>query len=160
MAEAASFILAALPLVISGLEHYAEGVSTIAKWWSYKRELNSLCRVLGAEYARFLGTCEKLLHGLVSPADLKALLDQPGGLQWRDSLLEKKLKKRLERAYLPYLQSVDDMASAVKELESKLELDPDGKVCFTPYQSICTLTFQAALGRLPYVQARIQESQI
>ncbi|MCJ1471574.1 hypothetical protein MMC13_000214 [Lambiella insularis] len=64
MAEAAGFVLAVIPLVISGLEHYAAGVSTIAKWWSYKRELNSMCRVLDAEYARFLGTCEKLLHGL------------------------------------------------------------------------------------------------
>jgi len=79
MAEVAGFILAALPLVISGLEHYADGVTIITKWWSYKRELKSLIRVLDAEYARFLGTCEKILDGLVPPEQLKDLLCQPGG---------------------------------------------------------------------------------
>lgn len=51
MAEVAGFILVALPLVISGLNHYADGVTTITKWWGYKRELKSLFRTLHAEYA-------------------------------------------------------------------------------------------------------------
>lgn len=129
MAEAASFILAALPLIISGLEHYAEGVETIAKWWSYKRELKSLVRVLDAEHARFIGTCEKILDGLVSPIELRGLLAAPGGPLWKDGNLDRKLKMRLQQAYSPYLRSVADMVDAVRILEAKLELGPNGKVC-------------------------------
>ena len=128
MAEVAGFILAALPLVISGLEHYADGVTTITKWWSYKRELKSLIRVLDAEYARFLGTCEKILDGLVPPEQLTDLICQPGGPLWKDVTLNKKLKMRLQRSYSPYLLSVEDMANAVRDLELKLELGEDGKV--------------------------------
>ncbi|MCJ1387909.1 hypothetical protein MMC18_000752 [Xylographa bjoerkii] len=127
MAEAAGLVLAVIPLVISALEHYAEGVSTITKWWSYKRELNSLVRVLDAEYARFLGTCEKLLHGLVSPAELKALIEYPGGPLWKNEVIDKKLKMRLQSSYSSYLRSIEDMAEAVKELETKLEIGPNGK---------------------------------
>lgn len=35
--EAAGFMLAAIPLVISALEHYTEGVETIQKWWRYQK---------------------------------------------------------------------------------------------------------------------------
>ena len=135
MAEIAGFILAALPLVISGLEHYADGVTTITKWWSYKRELKSLTRVLDAEYARFLVTCEKILDGLVSPKQLQDLLRQPGGPSWSEAALNKKLRIRLQRSYSPYLRSVEDMANAVKDLETKLELGEDGKV--SPSCSSC-----------------------
>ena len=128
MAEAAGLVLAVNPLIISALEHYAEGVSTIHKWWKYKRDLNSLVRVLDAEYARFLGTCEKLLHDLVTTTELKFLIDHPGGPLWKDKSLDNKLKMRLQSSYSPYLRSIDDMTDAVKELESKLGLGNDGKI--------------------------------
>ena len=120
--------MAVIPLVISALEHYAEGVSTITKWWSYKSELNSLVRVLDAEYARFLRTCEKLLHGLVSPAELKALIEHPGGPLWKDRTLDRKLKIRLQMSYSSYTRSIEDMVEAVRELEAKLEIGPKGRV--------------------------------
>ncbi|MCJ1381879.1 hypothetical protein MMC17_004991 [Xylographa soralifera] len=127
MAEAAGLVLAVIPLVISALEHYAQGVSTVTKWWSYKRELNSLVRVLDAEYARFLGTCEKLLYGLVSPAELKALIEHPGGPLWKNKVLDQKLKIRLQRSYSSYSRSIEDMVEAVKDLETKLEIGPNGE---------------------------------
>jgi len=151
MAKVAGFILAALPLVISGLEHYADGVTTITKWWSYKRELKSLIRVLDAEYARFLGTCEKILDGLVPPEQLKDLLCQPGWALWRDAALNKKLKMRLQRSYSPYLRSVEDMANAVNDLETKLELGEDGKVGLScsSCRRFLMLIDTAEMGQLP-----------
>ncbi len=90
MAEVAGFILVALPLVISGLNHYADGVTTITKWWSYKRELKSLLRTLDAAYTRFLPTCEKVLDGLVQSEQLEDLIDQRGGPMRRDVSLKKR----------------------------------------------------------------------
>ncbi|MCJ1415193.1 hypothetical protein MMC32_001524 [Xylographa parallela] len=127
MAEAAGLVLAVIPLVISALEHYAERVDTITKWWSYSRELNGLVRILHAEYDRFRGTCEKLLHGLVSSAELNALIEHPGGPLWRNKVLEQKLKIRLQSSYSSYSRSIKDMVEAVKELETKLEIGPNGK---------------------------------
>lgn len=90
MADVAGFVHAALPLVNLGLKHYTDGVPIITKWWSYKRELKSLIRILDAESARFLRTCEKILDGLVPSEQLEDLIDQPGGPMRRDASLKKR----------------------------------------------------------------------
>ena len=155
--ETAGLVLGSIPLVVSGLEHYADGVSTITKWWRYKRELSSLVRVLDAEYARFLGTCEILLQDLIPPNDLKWLLENPQSSQWNDKSLDQKLKMRLGRSYSPYMNSVEDMASAVEVLKAKLELDVDGNVSFKTFRTMffCVLTDadKDKMGRLRYIQA-------
>ena len=127
--ETAGIILGSIPLIISALEHYAEGVGTIEKWWRYKRELASLKRILGAEYDRFLNTLEELLSGLVSDAALASLLLAPGGPGWADAELNRKLQTRLRNSYNSYLDTVNDLNEVVSILKSKLELDPNGKAC-------------------------------
>ena len=126
--ETAGIILGSIPLIISALEHYAEGVGTIEKWWRYKRELASLKRVLGAEYDRFLNTLEELLAGLVPDAQLASLLLSPGGPAWSDAELSIKLQARLRNSYNSYLDTVNDLNEVVTILKGKLELDPNGKV--------------------------------
>jgi len=129
--ETAGLVLGALPLVISALESYAEGVETIHKWWRYSRELASLRRILDAEFVRYLNTCEELLAGLVPNVTLAALLDNPGGEQWQDPEIERKLRLRLRKSFSSYLETVADMNDVITVLESKLELDSEGKVrCF------------------------------
>lgn len=128
--ETAGIILGSIPLIVSALEHYAEGISTIEKWWKYKRELASLKRVLGAEYDRFLNTLEELLAGIVPDATLAALLNTPGGVAWGDPELNRKLQTRLRKSYNSYLDTVNDLNEVVTILKSKLELDPSGKVGF------------------------------
>jgi uncharacterized protein YuzB (UPF0349 family) len=83
-------VLASIPLIVSGLEHYAEGVGTIKKWLKYKRELDLLVDVLATECVQFQGTCERFLEGLVDPDELDALIESPeelGGrmLSWKES---------------------------------------------------------------------------
>jgi hypothetical protein len=147
--ETAGLILGSLPLIISALEHYAEGVGTIEKWWRYKRELASLKRVLGAEYDRFLNTLEELLVGLVPDAALADLLKTPGGVGWADAELSRKLQARLRNSYRSYVETIDDFSEVVSDLKSKLELDPDGKVCQrTSVWSVCSCYPAAKMDRL------------
>ena len=135
--ETAGLVLGSLPLVVSALEHYAEGVNTIGKWWRYKKELLGLVRVLDAENARFLNTCEILLGGLVSASEVDNLIQHPGGPEWQDNELDRRLCQRLHRSYTPYLQSVGDMEDALRELKGKLGIsgDPSKQVNFS---YICT----------------------
>lgn len=127
--EAVGVVLGVIPLVISALEHYAEGIETIHKWWRYKRELASLKRILEAEYVRYLNTCEELLSGIVPDATLAALLDFPGGPGWQNMEIERKLRARLRMSYVSFLNTINDMNEVMEILKSKLELDPNGKVC-------------------------------
>ena len=127
--ETAGLVLGTIPLIISALEHYVEGVETIQKWWRYKRELASLKRILDAEYVRYLNTCEELLSGIVPDATLAALLEFPGGAGWQDLEIERRLRGRLQMSFASYLNTVNDMNEILQILKSKLELDPNGKVC-------------------------------
>src|SRR4051794_4057127 len=66
--EVAGVVLGSLPLVISALEHYRDGLRSIQRWRKYERELQSLVRNLETERAKLQNVCEKLLVGLVPPS--------------------------------------------------------------------------------------------
>jgi hypothetical protein len=126
--ETAGIVLAVLPLVIEGLKAYLEGVRTIEKWWRFDWELANLVRILDAEYIRYLNTCEELLVGIVSPSTVGALLDSPNGDGWRAPDIEKKLRLRLRRSFLSFMETINDMENVVQQLVKKLGLDLDSKV--------------------------------
>lgn len=131
--EVAGLVLGSIPLVVAALEHYAEGVESIKKGWRYRLELQSLANDLEAEYGRFLLTCERLLRDIVSEEELELLMKDPGGPRWKDTELENKLRKRLQFSYATYLKCIDDMARTLREIQTKLKLDHDWKVCWYPY---------------------------
>ena len=126
--EVAGLVLGAIPIVITGLEKYIQGVATVKRYFRYKNELKSLLRALSTEYDIFRNSCEELLEGLVPVQRLSFLLQDPGGKPWKDASLEKRLKQRLQDAYKGYLETVDDMEAAVEEFKDRLKLK-DGKVC-------------------------------
>ena len=127
--EVAGLVLGSIPLLVSALEHYAEGVSTIEKWWRFERELSTIKRLLTAEQVVFQGTCERLLDGLVPPSELDDLIDNAGGSKWNKDL-DTGLRKRLGRSYSSFNDCVEDMYRVINELKSRLDLDPEGKVGF------------------------------
>ena len=122
--EITGLVLGAFPLLLSGVEHYAEGVDTIARWCRYERELASLKRLLIAEKVVFQGSCEQLLSGLVPASHVEELIEDPKNSKWKDGALEKKLQQRLGRSYASYLACVEDMDSVTKRLEEFLEIAP------------------------------------
>ena len=133
--ETAGLVLGSIPLVVSALEHYVQGVRGVVRWWRFKKEVEGLGRMLDTEQGRFLNTCELLLSGLVSSTQLSRLLESPGKNEWKDEEIDRKLKRRLGRDYSRYLGSIKDMADVVEEFRSKLELDPDGKPSWKDYRS-------------------------
>ena len=128
--EITGLVLAAFPLLISGLEHYAEGVDTIARWWRYDREIASLRRLLLAEQIVFQGTCEQLLTatGIPPGPELEDLLDNASSPRWKDAELDRKLRDSLGRSYVSYLECVKEMRSITDKLQDTLELAPSDKV--------------------------------
>ena len=133
--EVTGIVLGSVPLLISGLEHYAEGLNTIQRWLRYRRELKKLVRALRAEIVRFELTCVRVLHGLVSQLteqEMITLLAQPQSLLWKDRDLEHKLRERLQQAYISYIEYVVDMNHAIEELRADLGLGPDLQVSSLP----------------------------
>lgn len=126
--EVAGVVLGTIPLLISALEHYKEGISTIRTWRNYDRELRSLIRNLETERVRFQDICEKLLVGLVSQCQIESMVDDPFGPAWHEERIRAKIQARLWRSFSNFEDIVKDMEEATKEMMTKLDLQPDGTV--------------------------------
>jgi hypothetical protein len=125
--EVAGVVLGALPLVISALEHYGEGVNTAKRYWRYKAEVRSLILQVNTERGIFINTLEQLLTGIVKIEHMAEFTSEPGGDTWR--VVGKLLENRLRGAYEIYLDNVRGMEASLKQMMEKLALAPDGKVC-------------------------------
>jgi hypothetical protein len=126
--EVAGVVLGALPLVISALEHYANGINTAKRFWRYKSEVRSLILQVNTERGIFVNTLEQLLVGIVRIEHMSDLLTSPGGAAWCQTGIDVKLKERLRGAYEIYVDNVRGMEQSLERMMEKLALDPDGKV--------------------------------
>jgi hypothetical protein len=126
--EVAGVVLGALPLVISALEHYANGVQTAKRYLRYKSELKSLILQINTERGIFINTLEQLLGGLVRIEHMTEFLSNPGKDAWQDAEVDSKLRGRLRGVYKIYLGNVQGMEQSLKSIMEKLALDAEGKV--------------------------------
>ncbi|KAF4546677.1 uncharacterized protein LTHEOB_3985 [Lasiodiplodia theobromae] len=127
--EVAGLALGALPLIIQAIKVYADGVSTVERYFKYEIPLRDLHRAVEAEYVIYQNTCEELLNSVVGDnEDRAALLDQPGGPGWKRPELEATLKERLSRSYPAYIGTMDSMMRIVSEIKRLLKLDKAGKL--------------------------------
>ena len=103
--EVVSLVLGCIPLVISGLEHYAEGVRTIMRIKRYSEEYEKLARRIRAEFVVFQNTLQILL-GDCAGLDLKHqrnLLEDVKGDKWSHEDHKAALRARLQNSYGPFV---------------------------------------------------------
>jgi hypothetical protein len=130
--EVAGIVLGAIPLVISGLEHYSEGARTIKSMWDYPKQFATLSRRLRVEQETFLNTMELILTSCVGSKTLQQLLTEPGGISWEESDVEQELRRILQGSYSVFMDTVISMNQALTTFKQRLRLSPDGKVCNLP----------------------------
>ena len=129
--ETAGLVLSTLPLLIFALENYTEGTSRVKKWWRYGMGLKALWRALDVEFELYRSTCELLLSKIIAdPSEIKRLLEEPGGVEWRGPDLGRALEKFLGHSYPSYLKTMDGMNSTVACLKQRLCLDANGEASF------------------------------
>jgi hypothetical protein len=119
--EAAGFVLAAFPLLISALEHYRASAEVLSDWWQIKREYRKCKDEIRFHQLAFEQNLEKyLLPLIVDENELQDLIADPGGPRWKEAELEGKLKDRLPKAYDLYISTILQMNETMKELEEEL----------------------------------------
>jgi hypothetical protein len=124
--EIAGVVLGSLPLVISALEHYAEGINTAKKYWRHKSEVRSLILQITTERGIFINTLELLLTGIVRIERMTDYISEPRRDKWQ--AIEEPLKDRLRNVYDIYFDNVRSMEISLKQMMEKLALTPEGKV--------------------------------
>ncbi|PSN59413.1 hypothetical protein BS50DRAFT_580002 [Corynespora cassiicola Philippines] len=129
--EVTGVVLGALPLIISALEHYAEGVATAKRYWRYKNEIKGLLLRIVTERGIFMNTLELLLTGIVRVEHMEEFLASPGGKAWSEAAIQQQLENRLRNVYKAYLDNVKEMEESLRVMMKKLGLDADGKPQFS-----------------------------
>ena len=124
--EIAGAVLGSIPLVISAIEHYANGISTARRYLKYQTEMEDLLRKIRTEQKLFKNTIETLLNGIASDERMSDIV--AGGNFWQEPDIELKLKDRLRDAYDIYLDNVCGMEASLQRFREKLALDQAGKV--------------------------------
>ena len=126
--EVAGIVLGSIPLVIAALEHCGQGLWTLQRWRKYQRELRSLTRNLETERVKLQNVCEKLLIGLVPPAMIESMIDDPMGDLWKDKETLRNIEIRLWKCFDVFERTIGDIKAAVDEMDKHIDSQRGGKV--------------------------------
>ena len=127
--EVAGVALAAFPILINGLLHIVDGIETAKRWMRYRAKLKDYANVVETARICFLNTLEELLGDIVAEDDEVAmLLEDPGGLRWKSPEYEEPLRKRLDRSYNAYINTVSMLVGALQAVCERLGVDDAGAV--------------------------------
>ncbi|RFN43402.1 hypothetical protein FIE12Z_12354, partial [Fusarium flagelliforme] len=118
--EVAGVVLGGIPLVISTLEHYKNGISVIQRYRRYERELQRLIRNLETEKVKLQNVCEKLLDGIVPPSRIDDMVENPGGDLWVQEETQKAIRIRLWKSWNVFETTLKDIQKATEEMYEKL----------------------------------------
>lgn len=118
--EVAGIVLGSIPLVISTLEHYKNGISVIQRYRRYERELQRLIRNLETEKVKLQNVCEKLLDGIVPPSRIDDMVENPGGDLWVKRETQKAIRTRLWKSWNVFEKTLRDIQTATDEMYEKL----------------------------------------
>ncbi len=122
--EVAGIVLGTIPLLIAALEHCHDGVTTIQRWRRYQRERQNLARILKMEQIKLQNICEELLKGLAPASQIESMIKEPFGTQWKDSLIEARLRARLDNSLDVFQTTISDVQNSMTELARRLGVDP------------------------------------
>ncbi|OBT50954.1 hypothetical protein VE04_08905, partial [Pseudogymnoascus sp. 24MN13] len=134
--EIVSLLLGAVPLAISALEHYKEGIDVISDFRKYRSNLKSLKTKLSIQEELYRGTLKRLLLSELSPVEAHALFPEQGAEEssalWRTKDTEDKLRRKLGSKFGLFMDVVADMNTIMEKLMEKLDIDMNGKPKWKP----------------------------
>ena len=128
--EAAGLILGAIPLLLAGLEFYAQGISVTKRYWKYNEEVKTVLYELKAENIMYINSINILLVGVVNQKEMVDFLNDPQGPRWKEERFDKKLRGRLGTSYDTYMASIVQMMATTEKFKERLKLDESGKPQF------------------------------
>ncbi|THZ18496.1 hypothetical protein D6C91_05489 [Aureobasidium pullulans] len=122
--EVAGIVLAVIPLFISAIEHYEDGLGPVKmlRLSVYRRQLAHYRTKLVLEYGLYTNALEELLVDIVPRQDLRNMITQGSGPLWRDPMLDNRLKERLGMIYDTYLLVMRQMQEVMVKIACLLDI--------------------------------------
>lgn len=151
--EIAGVALAIFPLVLKGLKSFSDGTDQFKRWRTYRRELSNYAREISTQRVIYLATLEQLLDGVVlSDSDFASMLVDPRSEVWKKPEHERRLKKRLDYRFEPYLETTRFLVETLEQLREKLGIGPTGTVCdgIKMFKNVHSNLSGSEVGLLPF----------
>ena len=130
--EVIGLILGGLPLVISAVEHYRDGLHPLKDYFRYDNTLKTLRTRLRIQQDLFEGTLQRLLSDDVSDLQAKALFPNADNLVdlklWGTKTVDDLLHRRLGAKYGNFMDVVREMEAVMQNLMEGLDFDIEEKV--------------------------------
>ncbi|RSL66724.1 hypothetical protein CEP54_003556 [Fusarium duplospermum] len=145
--EIAGIVLGTIPLVISALEKYGAGLSTLQRFRKYKRELQSLIRNLETERIKLENVCEKLLIGLVPYSRIEAFTNNSMGDLWREEEPLRKIQVRLGKSFKSFEATISHLKTTIDEMADVWE---ESYTAIIIVHGVRTFAMRYTQGSLPY----------
>ena len=144
--EAAGFVLAVVPLLISAVECYQEGMDPIKAFWGWERELPQFIRKLRNQEVHYQQTIKLLLEPVTSEEELAEMIGDPMSSAWKDEGIAENLRDKLGESHQAYQDVINDVDRIMRAIASKLDLDRDARVrtCSGGYSAKFELTITSA----------------
>ncbi|KAF7505893.1 hypothetical protein GJ744_012428 [Endocarpon pusillum] len=122
MADAAAFVLAVVPLIISACEHYGEAARGIQRYRHANRGAEDLLMMLEIQEAIFRSANVRLLASCVGEDEARLMLDDSNHPGWKESGLIADYRARLGESQHAFTHSI----KLINEHLAKLRLTIDG----------------------------------
>lgn len=127
--EVAGLVLSVFPIAVKAIQQFRD-ISSSRK--DATRRLRSLERALEIELDIFKVTCELLLKDIVPSDQLKRMLDDPFGDDWKNPQFNRKLRLRLQDSYERIEKGAEEMSLLTVQFEKKIGIQEDLEV-FAPF---------------------------
>ncbi|KAF2128225.1 hypothetical protein P153DRAFT_257248, partial [Dothidotthia symphoricarpi CBS 119687] len=122
--EIAGAVLATFPLIISGLEHWKKAARIAGFFKHIREEYNKCRREVQFHQLEYVGHLKQLLFPIVGDLDeTKRLINETDCNEWRDPIMQGKLKERLQDSYELYMETITRMDQSAKALQKELCFD-------------------------------------
>ncbi|KAI9709576.1 MAG: hypothetical protein M1820_003336 [Bogoriella megaspora] len=120
--EVAGLVLAVLPLFISALEDYNEGLDPIKAFWSWEAELPKFIRKLRNQHVHYEQILRTMLAPITTEGQLAEMIENPSSVRWKDDGIGVQLEDKLAESYKAYLDSIQAIEGIMKAIARKLNL--------------------------------------
>jgi hypothetical protein len=126
--EVAGIILAVLPLFISALENYENGLDPLRAFLEFDSEWPNQIRKLRDQHINYNLTMKGLLLSVADSEDVEEMISDPGGACWKDIGMQTRLEERLDEAYQAYLDAIKHIEEIMKTIAKDLKIDHSDRV--------------------------------
>ncbi|KFY22861.1 hypothetical protein V493_06278 [Pseudogymnoascus sp. VKM F-4281 (FW-2241)] len=134
--EVAGVVLAVLPLFISALENYENGLDPIRAFLEFDSELPNQIRKLRDQHIIYNLTMRYLLSSIADSDEVNEMISDPGGVVWQDGGMQKRLEERLDESYQAYLDTIKHMEGIMKAIAKDLKIDQSDRTTRADLQSL------------------------